>query len=96
MAARELMRNRATRYSVFHIDSADDIQYLPTSKKSGTGELCLSAPCIVGSMARAVDGTKYVLNGSDEWVAYNGGSGGGGGSDEFLPIDSATIQGLFD
>lgn len=83
MAVSELARNKETRYCVFFVDGKGDLENLPTSKQNGKGDLSLSSPCCVGSVARCADGKKYILNGSDAWTEYKGsdvgGTGGGGG-----------------
>lgn len=81
MAARELTRYADTRYCMFYIDNADDIVFLPTSKKSGNGELILSTPCSIGSVARDATGKKYTLDGNDEWILVSSSSSGNGSGD---------------
>lgn len=93
MAAQELRRNCNTRYCIFYIDDKSDTQYLPTSKKSGSGDCELSTPCRAGSLARDKTGKQYVLNGSDEWVELptsSGVGGGGTGGDPSVDLDIAT------
>lgn len=68
MPACELRRNHLTRHCVFSIDSKNDIAFLPTSKKYGSGTLIKSSTCCQGSVARCTDGSSYTLNGEDEWV----------------------------
>lgn len=75
MAVMELSRNYDTRYCLFYIDSPDDIDFLPTSKKSGKYELLQFSPCCSGSIARDKAGKKYVLNGEDMWTTFTTGSG---------------------
>lgn len=88
MAATELSRNYATQFCLFYIDNSNDIESLPTSKRSGKNELSLSTPCRTGSKARDMTGKQYVLNGYDEWVAFTTGSGSETGSD--LDVDFDT------
>ena len=76
MAARELMRNGATRYCVFYIDTSADLALLPNSKEYGKGELILSSSCAIGSIARDMEGKHYTLNGEDKWTPYEISSGG--------------------
>lgn len=91
MAACELKRNHNTNYCAFYIDNTDDITLLPTSKKSGNGNLSLSAPCCIGSVARDMTGKQYTLNSNDEWVAFTIVSGSGGGSNVGdVDVDVAT------
>ena len=68
MSACELRRNHLTKHCVFSIDSKNDIAYLPTSKKYGSGSLIKSSTCCQGSIAKCIDGSSYTLNGEDEWV----------------------------
>lgn len=101
MSAWELKRDHTTRYCLFAIDSNSDLYMLPTSKRVGKGDVKTSTFCAIGSMAKAVNGKWYMLNGNDEWVEYVGGSGGGGGGGddhmaEDSPIPDDTIEGLFD
>ena len=93
MAAHELVRNYATRYCVFYIDGQSDIESLPTSLTGGKGDLTLSAPCSIGSMARDKDGKQYTLSGNNEWVPTPSSSGGGGGIDD---SDIATVEEVTD
>ena len=99
MAAWEISRNNETRHCVFAIDDETDLKILPTSKKSGTGEMSLYTPCRQGSVARTTDGKCYILDGKDNWkYSSSGGSGGTGGSvtiDEIEPIPQTTIESLF-
>lgn len=98
MAACEIARNYTTMYAVFAIDDSSDIDILPTQRKSGTGDLKLSKPCSMGSIAKCSDGKQYRLNGTtNKWETYSGGSGGGGGPtpEEVQPIDNSSIESLF-
>lgn len=94
MAAWELKRDHATRYCLFGIDGADDIAMLPTSVRVGSGDLIGSTTCALNSIARAVDGKSYILNGNNKWVEYNRSGGGGGGDVE--DITDEEIEDLFD
>ena len=91
MAAHELVRNYATRYCVFYIDSSSDIENLPTALTGGKGDLILSAPCSIGSLARDKDGKQYTLSGENEWVATSSSSGGGGGGG-ISDADIASVE----
>ena len=96
MSASELNRNYTTRFCTFAIDSAGDIDMLPTSVRTGSGDLIRSTTCCKGSVARAVDGKTYVLDGNDAWVEYKrSGGGGGGGGDDVEPIPDSQIDDLF-
>ncbi len=95
----ELMRNDATRYAIFYIDNADEINKLPTSKVRGKEELSRSATVSAGSLARVQDGSQYILNGSDKWVRYNGNSGSsgtGGSTVKLSAMSSGDINALFE
>lgn len=93
MAATELSRNNATGYALFYIDSSSDIVNLPTSKEVGKEDLSTSKPCKIGSIARAMNGSSYILNGSDKWVSYSIGSGSSsGGSEPGFDLDIATEE----
>ena len=100
MAACELMRNNTTRYCLFAIDSSSDLDMLPTSERVGSGDVIRSTTCCIGSRALAADGKTYVLNGSNQWIKYNGGGGSGGGGEvtpeDIEPISDADIERLFD
>jgi len=97
MAAKELRRNHITRHCLFAIDGADDIDMLPTSTRTGSGDLIQSAICCIGSRAVAVSGKTYMLSGDDKWVEYSGGSGGGsGGGDEPGEYDYITDDDISD
>lgn len=94
----ELMRNDATRYAIFYIDNANEIDKLPTSKVCGKEELIKSATVSAGSLARVQDGSQYILNGSDMWVRYNGNSsssGTGSSTIEMAAMSSGDINALF-
>ena len=97
MAAKEIRRDHITRYSLFAIDDANDIDMLPTSVHVGSGDLKWSTTCCIGSKAMAVNGKIYMLNGSDQWVEYNrsGGSGGGSEPGEYDYITNDEIDNLF-
>lgn len=91
MAARELNRNYDTRYCTFYIDNSSDIPFLPTSEKSGKGELSLSTPCSVGSIARDASGKRYTLNEYNQWVVFStSSSSGGSGSSGEIDVEVAT------
>lgn len=76
---------------------ADDIGMLPTSTRTGSGDLIQSAVCCIGSRAVAVSGKTYMLSGDDKWVEYSGGgSGGGGEPGEYDYITDEDISDLFD
>jgi len=70
MHASELKRNMTTRYCVFAIDDVSYLEMLPTTTRVGSGDLNRSAKCCSGSIARCLDGTTYMLSGSDQWVEY--------------------------
>ena len=92
MAACELKRNYTTRYCVFAIDNANDLEMLPTTSRGGSGDLIRSTTCCFGSLAKAADGQTYRLNGADEWVLYTPSGGGGGGSGASLSIHVCTAD----
>ena len=97
MAARELKRNPETRYCVFYIDGVGDISYLPTSIESGKGELSLSTPCSVGSIAKDVMGQSYRLNGNNKWVAFaTSNNFGGSESGDEIDVEVATDKEVAD
>jgi hypothetical protein len=97
MSAYEINRNNTTRHCVFALDDESDLAMLPTSKKSGTGDLKLSTPCRQGSVARTTAGKRYVLSGKDEWDISSSDNGGGGSNDEDVePISTSTIESLFE
>lgn len=99
MAAWELKRDHATRYCLFGIDGAGDLDMLPTSARCGSEDLILSTTCAIGSMARASDGKSYILTGENKWIEYkrSGGGGGGGGGDDpdIEDITDDEIEDLF-
>ena len=98
MAACELKRDHETRYCIFGIDDADDIEMLPTSVRRGSGDLVLSTTCSINSIARAADGKMYILSGENKWIEYkrSGGGGGGGGDDpDIEDITDDEIEDLF-
>lgn len=76
MSAWELKRDHLTRYCLFGIDSSEDLAMLPTSVKVGSGDLIRSTTCAIGSIARASDGSQYILTGDNEWIGYDAGGGG--------------------
>lgn len=97
MAACELMRNNATRYAIFYVDSAEDVTKLPTTTEYGIEDLAGSPPAAPGSLARVKDGSQFILGSDDAWTEYSGGSSGGGGSTVDLnPMDSADISAMFE
>lgn len=96
MAAKELRRDHITRHCLFAIDDADDIDMLPTSTRTGSGELIQSAVCCIGSRAIAVSGKTYMLSGDDKWVEYSGGGSGGGGGGEPGEYDYITDEDISD
>lgn len=95
MAIYEIMKNDETRYTIFAIDEAKDLDSLPTSKECGEGGL---TTCCMGSLARGVAGKTYILNGKDMWVEYTGGGsgGGGGGGGDFVEVSNDEIDSLLD
>ena len=96
MAAWELKRDPATRYCLFGIDGAEDLDMLPTSVRCGRKDLILSTTCAIGSMARASDGKPYILTGENQWIEYKGSGGGGGGDDpDIEDITDEEIEDLF-
>lgn len=88
MSAYETFRNYETRYCVFAVDSKNDLQILPTSKRSGTGEMSLNTPCRQGSLAKTPDGTIYALDGTDNWVISS--DSGGHDINKLIPYDSVS------
>ena len=98
MAVCLLAKNSETKYSVFAIDSEDDITSLPTIKTCGKTETEKLCTCCQGSIARCKDGTKYMLDGTGTWNKYEeSGSGGGSGVDfSVQAIDNEFIDSLFD
>ena len=90
MAAMELLRNCETRYCSFYIDSDDEIEKLPTSKRGGKGELSQTSTCRASSVARDEEGNRYVLNGDDRWVRYTTSGAGGSGQGGDFDIEIAT------
>ena len=70
MSAHELQRDHLTRYCLFGIDSASDINMLPTSVRQGRGDLTQSTMCSINSLARASDGNYYILTGNNERIPY--------------------------
>lgn len=97
MAARELKRNFDTRYCTFYIDSNNDIPSLPTNNESGKGELSLSAPCSIGSVARDAAGKRYTLNGNNKWVVFTTNSGlGGSEAGGEIDVEVATDEEVAD
>lgn len=85
-------RDYTTGYSVFAVDTVAELSDLPTTSKSGVGEL-KNTYCKIGSRAIVtVTSDRYILNGSDEWVIDK--NAGGGGSDVVFAtneeIDSLT------
>lgn len=99
MAAWELMRNNATRYTIFYVDSAEDVTKLPTTTEYGIEDLVDSPPAAPGSLARVKDGSQFILGSDDVWTEYSGGSSGGGGGGSTVdlnPMDSADISAMFE
>lgn len=95
MASCELKRNTATGYCVFYIDGEGDLASLPTDEKAGTGDVALSPPCAIGSIARDVTGAVYTLNGSGAWVATSAGGGSGGISEADIATEE-EVTGMLD
>lgn len=102
MAAQEIYRNEDTQYCAFSIDNENDLELLPTTKQSGKGMLKSSTPCIAGSVAKSIEGKRYIINSNDEWKTVTSipGSGassgvGGEGIEDVAPIDHSTIFDLF-
>lgn len=96
---RLLAKNHETGYCMYAIDSADEIDSLPTEKKTGTdGSGNKLECCGQGSVARCLDGTKYMLSGENVWTKYSdGGSGGGGGVNfDVQAIGDDFIDSLFE
>ena len=81
-----ISRDYTTGYSVFAVDTAADLDKLPTTTDKGKDHLHTISCCSVGSRAIVTEtGDKYILNGNqNKWVKItSSGSGGGGGSESW-------------
>lgn len=69
--AAQTKRDFATNYAEFSIDSAAELDLLPTTTAWGSGVLNKVPPCIAGSAAYTTDGNMsiYTLDGEDNWNA---------------------------
>lgn len=70
MSARLINLDYTTHFAQFSIDSESDLNSLPKINTAGTDDLNTVSGVSQGSMAYCVDGTDYILNGSNKWVKY--------------------------
>lgn len=65
--------NYSTNYAEFSIDSAEEIELLPTTTACGSGVLANVGAVAAGSAAYLTDGTLgiYTLDASDNWNAVS-------------------------
>lgn len=94
MAINLLAKNSETKYCVFSIDSDGDIENLPTESENGKSVHEILHACCPGSIARSIDGSKYVLTGENSWVKYVDKSSSS--DDEVAAIDDTYIDSLFE
>ena len=84
-------RDYTTGYSVFAVDTVAELSDLPTTSKSGVGEL-KNTYCKIGSRAIVTaTSDRYILSGADEWVIDVTASGG-----NYVVATSEDIKGITD
>lgn len=77
-------RDYTTGYSVFVVDTVDELAKLPTTSNAGRDSLYNVNGCRIGSKATVTTTSdRYILNGSDEWVVDKNVGGGGSADSSF-------------
>ena len=73
-------RNYSTRYSVFVVDTVDELDKLPRIATKGQENLRNVDDCCAGSRAFVSETSeRYILNGNqNKWIKVASSSGGGG------------------
>ena len=76
-------RNYGTRYSMFVVDTVDELDKLPRIGTKGQDNLRNVDDCCAGSRATVTETSeRYVLNGNqNKWIKVTFSGGGGGGSE---------------
>lgn len=88
-------RDYTTGYSVFVVDTVDELAKLPTTSNEGKDNLSTIKGCSIGSKATVTaTSDRYILNDSDEWVVDK--NAGGGGSGDYVVATSDDIKGITD
>lgn len=92
---KQISRDYNTGYSVFAVDTVDEINDLPTTTTKGNGNLEPIGTCCVGSRAIVTETSDiYILNGNkNKWIKVSTSSGGGGGEGyEFATDDEVRKE----